>query len=148
MAQTIQINRIKTFYVVLGDVIRIRLQVLFKYRRQCQTIQLQLNQLCRGSTIITIGCHPNQSAVEFTRPTEVSVPQTVNYLHILFRLLLYSKLVEDRTSICEPCITTDRPDGDDFGTYLADFLDDPPTMDCPKGGSAAYSSSVNITAGN
>jgi Niemann-Pick C1 protein len=56
--------------------------------------------------------------------------------------------VKDRTSICEPCITTDRPDGVDFGTYLADFLNDPPTMDCPKGGSAAYSSSVNITAGN
>jgi len=38
-----------------------------------------------------------------------------------------------------------RPAGEDFDRFLPMFLDDPPSMDCPKGGSAAYGQAVNIS---
>lgn len=54
--------------------------------------------------------------------------------------------VPDREDLCTQCLTEDRrPLGDEFDKYLPMFLSDIPSATCPRGGSAAYSSAVNIT---
>jgi Niemann-Pick C1 protein len=56
--------------------------------------------------------------------------------------------VPDRMTKCDKCLPDDvaRPEGALFDKFVPYFLSDPPSAACPRGGSAAYSGAVNVSA--
>ena len=133
----------------------------YNYHLPFPNIGQSPSQQCLGLTITMIGYRQNQSVVEFSMMVHFAtllvsfilrvykISETINCpLNTPNTQVIVKNnitLVPNREKVCNTCISSDRPEGDDFNRFLPMFLDDPPTMVCPKGGSAAYGQAVNIS---